>query len=125
QTREFDANEVYPYRIEGLGKNLIPTATDFKMIDKFEKVTDENSADTARELAKAEALCAGYTSGAALKGLTQRQEEGEVDENNNIVVIFPDHGSRYMSKIYNDEWMNQQGFFDSETAEIHKIEYIK
>lgn len=125
QTKEFDANEIYPYRIEGLGKNLIPTATDFNIIDKFEKVTDESSAHTARELAKTEGLFVGYTSGAAMQGLKQLEEEGEFDENSNIVVIFPDHGSRYMSKIFNDEWMSQQGFFDSETAEIHKIEYIK
>ncbi|KXO00101.1 cystathionine beta-synthase [Aequorivita aquimaris] len=125
QTKEFDANEIYPYRIEGLGKNLIPTATDFNIIDKFEKVTDESSAHTARELAKTEGLFVGYTSGAAMQGLKQLEEEGEFDENSNIVVIFPDHGSRYMSKIYNDDWMNQQGFFDSETAEIHKIEYVK
>ncbi len=125
QTKEFDANEIYPYRIEGLGKNLIPTATDFNIIDKFEKVTDESSAHTARELAKTEGLFVGYTSGAAMQGLKQLEEEGEFDENSNIVVIFPDHGSRYMSKIYNDEWMNQQGFFDSETAEIQKIEYVK
>lgn len=125
QTKEFDANEIYPYRIEGLGKNLIPTATDFDIIDKFEKVTDESSAHTARELAKTEGLFVGYTSGAAMQGLKQLEEEGEFDENSNIIVIFPDHGSRYMSKIYNDEWMNQQGFFDSETAEIHKIEYVK
>lgn len=125
QTKEFDANEIYPYRIEGLGKNLIPTATDFNIIDKFEKVTDESSAHTARELAKTEGLFVGYTSGAAMQGLKQLEEEGEFDQNSNIVVIFPDHGSRYMSKIYNDEWMNQQGFFDSETAEIHQIEYVK
>ncbi len=125
QTKEFDANEIYPYRIEGLGKNLIPTATDFNIIDKFEKVTDESSAHTARELAKTEGLFVGYTSGAAMQGLKQLEEEGEFDENSNVVVIFPDHGSRYMSKIYNDEWMNQQGFFDSETAQIHKIEYVK
>ncbi|HET8804557.1 MAG TPA: pyridoxal-phosphate dependent enzyme [Aequorivita sp.] len=125
QTKEFDANEIYPYRIEGLGKNLIPTATDFNSIDKFEKVTDESSAHTARELAKTEGLFVGYTSGAAMQGLKQLEEEGEFDENSNIVVIFPDHGSRYMSKIYNDEWMSQQGFFDSETAEIQKIEYVK
>lgn len=125
ETKEFDANEIYPYRIEGLGKNLIPSATDFNIIDKFEKVTDESSAHTARELAKTEGLFVGYTSGAAMQGLRQLEEEGEFDENSNIVVIFPDHGSRYMSKIYNDEWMSQQGFFDSETAEIHKIEYIK
>ncbi|HLT49137.1 PLP-dependent cysteine synthase family protein [Aequorivita nionensis] len=125
QTKEFDANEIYPYRIEGLGKNLIPTATDFNIIDKFEKVTDESSAHTARELAKTEGLFVGYTSGAAMQGIKQLEEEGEFDENSNIVVIFPDHGSRYMSKIYNDEWMQQQGFFDSETAEIHQIEYVK
>lgn len=125
QTREFDADEIYPYRIEGLGKNLIPTATDFNIIDKFEKVTDESSAHTARELAKTEGLFVGYTSGAAMQGLKQLEEEGEFNEDSNIVVIFPDHGSRYMSKIYNDEWMNQQGFFDSETAEIQKIEYIQ
>ena len=125
QTHEFDANEIYPYRIEGLGKNLIPTATDFDIIDKFEKVTDESSAHTARELAKTEGLFVGYTSGAAMQGLKQLEEEGEFSEDSNIVVIFPDHGSRYMSKIYNDEWMSQQGFFDSETAEIQKIEYIK
>jgi len=125
ETKEFDTNEIYPYRIEGLGKNLIPTATDFDIIDKFEKVTDESSAHTARELAKTEGLFVGYTSGAAMQGLKQLEEEGEFDEKSNIVVIFPDHGSRYMSKIFNDEWMNQQGFFDAETAEIQKIEYIK
>ena len=125
QTKVFDADEIYPYRIEGLGKNLIPTATDFNIIDKFEKVTDESSAHTARELAKTEGLFVGYTSGAAMQGLKQLDEEGEFSEDSNIVVIFPDHGSRYMSKIYNDQWMNDQGFFDSETAEIQKIEYIK
>ncbi len=125
QTKEFDANEIYPYRIEGLGKNLIPTATDFNIIDKFEKVTDESSAHTARELAKTEGLFVGYTSGAAMQGLKQLDEEGEFAQDSNIVVIFPDHGSRYMSKIYSDDWMNKQGFFDSETAEIHQIEYVK
>lgn len=125
QTKEFDTDEIYPYRIEGLGKNLIPTATDFDIIDKFEKVTDENSAHTAREIAKTEGLFVGYTSGAAMQGIKQLEEEGEFEENSNVVVIFPDHGSRYMSKIYNDEWMEQQGFFDSETAVIQQIEYVK
>lgn len=125
QTHEFDSDEIYPYRIEGLGKNLIPTATDFDIIDKFEKVTDESSAHTARELAKTEGLFVGYTSGAAMQGLKQLEEEGEFDADSNIVVIFPDHGSRYMSKIYNDDWMAKQGFFDSETAEVQAIEYVK
>ena len=97
ETREFDANEIYPYRIEGLGKNLIPTATDFDAIDDFIKVTDESSAHTARELAKKEGLFVGYTSGAAMQGLIQLEEAGVFEEDSNIVVIFPDHGSRYMS----------------------------
>ncbi|MFT4668935.1 MAG: cystathionine beta-synthase [Flavobacteriaceae bacterium] len=125
ETREFDANEIYPYRIEGLGKNLIPTATDFDVIDDFVKVTDESSAHRARELAKTEGLFVGYTSGAAMQGLIQLEEDGVFDENSNIVVIFPDHGSRYMSKVYNDDWMREQGFFDSENKETAKIEYIK
>lgn len=125
ETREFDTNEIYPYRIEGLGKNLIPTATDFDAIDTFVKVTDESSAHTARELAKTEGLFVGYTSGAAMQGLKQLEEEGAFTENSNIVVIFPDHGSRYMSKIYSDTWMEEQGFFDAKTAEAVGIEYIK
>lgn len=124
ETRQFDTDEIYPYRIEGLGKNLIPTATDFDIIDKFEKVTDESSAHTAREIARTEGLFVGYTSGAAMQGLKQLEEEGEFDELSNIVVIFPDHGSRYMSKIYNDQWMEEQGFFDSETVEVPAIEYV-
>tara|TARA_R110002124_G_scaffold138576_6_gene302302 strand:- start:252965 stop:254002 length:1038 start_codon:yes stop_codon:yes gene_type:complete len=125
QTKEFDANEIYPYRIEGLGKNLIPTATDFDIIDDFVKVTDENSAHTARELAKTEGLFVGYTSGAAMQGIKQLYEAGEFTSESNIVVIFPDHGSRYMSKIYSDDWMNQQGFMDTEHHVPESIEYIK
>lgn len=125
ETREFDTKEIYPYRIEGLGKNLIPTATDFDVIDKFVKVTDENSAHAARNLAKTEGLFVGYTSGAAMQGIYQMEEEGEFDDASNIVVIFPDHGSRYMSKIYNDQWMSDQGFFDAEVTEMEKIEYVK
>ncbi|MCW8980910.1 MULTISPECIES: cysteine synthase family protein [Altibacter] len=125
ETREFDANEIYPYRIEGLGKNLIPTATDFDTIDSFIKVTDETSAHTARELAKTEGLFVGYTSGAAMQGLKQLDEEGIFTEESNVVVIFPDHGSRYMSKIYSDDWMSQQGFFDAKSESHVSIEYIK
>jgi len=126
ETKEFDSNEIYPYRIEGLGKNLIPTATDFDIIDKFVKVTDEESAHTARELAKTEGLFVGYTSGAAMQGLKQLNAEGEFDENSNVVVIFPDHGSRYMSKVFSDDWMTEQGFFDTKNeAAIQHIEFIK
>ncbi|WP_340063060.1 cysteine synthase family protein [Ascidiimonas aurantiaca] len=126
ETREFDSGEIYPYRIEGLGKNLIPTATDFEVIDEFVKVTDEESAHTAREISKTEGLFVGYTSGAAMQGVKQLAIQGEFDEQSNVVVVFPDHGSRYMSKIYCDKWMGEQGFFDSKNIkETQSIEYIK
>ena len=76
ETREFDANEIYPYRIEGLGKNLIPSATDFDVIDKFIKVSDEESAHMAREIALKEGLFVGYTSGAAMRARSTRRGSG-------------------------------------------------
>ena len=126
ETREFDEKEIYPYRIEGLGKNLIPTATDFDLIDDFVKVTDEASAHTAREIAKTEGLFVGYTSGAAMQAVKQLDDAGEFKDSDVIVVIFPDHGSRYMSKVYSDKWMNEQGFFDSQNEEAaQSIQYVK
>ena len=125
ETKELDTDEIYPYRIEGLGKNLIPSATDFDSIDFFIKVTDEDSAHTAREVTKSEGLFVGYTSGAAMQAVKQLNAMGEFDNDSVVVVIFPDHGSRYMSKIYNDDWMNEQGFFDAMNEEApNKIEYI-
>ncbi len=125
ETGEFDKNEIYPYRIEGLGKNLIPTATNFDVIDTFVKVNDEESAHTAREIAKTEGLFVGYTSGAVMQALKQLNEEGEFKANDKVVVIFPDHGSRYMSKVFNDKWMEDQGFFDSKNeATLKKVQYI-
>lgn len=126
ETKEFDAEEIYPYRIEGLGKNLIPTATDFDLIDHFMKVTDEESAHTTREITKREGLFVGYTSGAVMQAIKQYAEEGEFTAESNVIAIFPDHGSRYMSKVYSDDWMNEQGFFDSINAEeVQKVEFIK
>ncbi|WP_194767592.1 PLP-dependent cysteine synthase family protein [Tamlana sp. I1] len=126
ETREFDEKEIYPYRIEGLGKNLIPGATDFDVIDEFVKVTDEESAHTAREIARTEGMFVGYTSGAAMQAIKQLGEEGEFKENDKVVIIFPDHGARYMSKVYSDKWMNDQGFFDSvNAAAAENIQYIK
>ena len=126
ETREFDANEIYPYRIEGLGKNLIPTATDFDVIDQFIKVTDEDSAHTTRELAHTEGIFGGYTSGAVVQAVKQLQEQSLWVESDVVVMIFPDHGSRYMSKVFNDKWMKDQGFMD-ETLKpsIKPIEYVK
>jgi len=125
ETREFDDKEIYPYRIEGLGKNLIPTATDFDAIDKFVKVTDEESAHTAREVSNTEGLFVGYTSGAAMQALKQLNEEGEFKPTDKVVVIFPDHGSRYMSKIYSDKWMEDQGFFDTKNKIQSIVDYVK
>ncbi len=126
ETGEFDKNEIYPYRIEGLGKNLIPSATNFEVIDKFMKVTDQESAHTARELARKEGLFVGYTSGAAMQAVKQYDAEGMFTQDSNIVVILPDHGSRYMSKIYNDSWMEEQGFFDSvQEVNPKTIEYVQ
>ncbi len=126
ETQEFDSNEIYPYRIEGLGKNLIPTATDFDSIDYFMKVKDEDAAHMSRRISQTEGLFVGYTSGAAMQAVKLLNEEGRFNKDSKVVVIFPDHGSRYMSKIYNDQWMQDQGFFDSKStiAEQH-IEYIK
>ena len=126
ETQELDVNEIYPYRIEGLGKNMIPSSTDFAVIDYFEKVSDEESAHTAREISLKEGIFAGYTSGAALQAVIQLQQTGVFNENSNVVIIFPDHGSRYMSKIYSDKWMRDQGFFDSShIQDSKKVEYIQ
>ena len=126
ETREVDSNEIYPYRIEGLGKNLIPSATDFNIIDAFVKVTDESSAHTARELAHTEGIFGGYTSGAVLQAVKQLQDENTFKPSDVVVMIFPDHGSRYMSKVYNDQWMKEQGFMDDTLKPTTKpIAYIK
>jgi cystathionine beta-synthase len=126
ETGELDTEEIYPYRIEGLGKNLIPDATDFEIIDQFIKVTDEESAHMARELCKTEGIFAGYTSGAALQAVKQLDAAGEFTADSRVVIIFPDHGSRYMSKVYSDQWMEDQGFFDSQNVgEPEKVQYIK
>lgn len=125
ETGELDPKEIYPYRIEGLGKNLIPTATDFDVIDVFEKVTDEDSAHRAREIAVAEGIFAGYTSGAAMQAVIQLAAKGEFTKDSKVVVIFPDHGSRYMAKVYSDTWMQEQGFFDAKKHVQEEIQYIK
>lgn len=117
ETGIFDKNEIYSYKIEGLGKNLIPTATDFSVIDQFTKVTDKDAALMARKIAVTEGMFVGYTSGAALQGTYQYHKDNMFDDNSYVVIIFPDHGSRYMSKIYSDAWMKKQGFLKEEKEE--------
>ncbi len=126
ETGELDEEEIYPYRIEGLGKNLIPAATDFNSIDRYIKVTDADSAHMARKIAHAEGMFVGYTSGAAMQAVMQYHMEGEFEACSNVVVLFPDHGSRYMSKVYSDEWMENQGFMDGKKLDtIKEVQYIK
>ena len=112
ETGVFDKNEISPYKIEGVGKNLIPSATDFDVIDIYEKVSDKEAALTAREIVKAEGIFAGYTSGAVVQASKQFASQNYFDKDSFVVLIFPDHGSRYMKKIYSDVWMKKQGFFE-------------
>ena len=124
ETGILDPGEIFPYKIEGLGKNFIPSSTKFELIDSFVKVSDKESAHSALELTKAEGIFLGYTSGAILQALKQLSRENEFKEESKVVVVFPDHGSRYMSKIYNDDWMYENGFYDKSNSDIKKIEYI-
>ncbi len=126
ETGEFDTNEIYPYRIEGLGKNLIPSATDFEVIDEFIKVSDEESAHTARDISKTEGIFAGYTCGAVMQAIKQLNSTGAFPKSSKVVAIFPDHGSRYMSKIYSDSWMEAQGFLNnSKVEETPKVQVVR
>ncbi len=108
ETGIFDHNEIYSYTTEGIGEDIIPKNVDFTLIDHFEKVTDKDAALMTRELAKKEGIIAGNSCGSALAGLMQMKKN--IQESDVIVVILPDHGSRYMGKIYNDSWMKKQNF---------------
>jgi cystathionine beta-synthase len=110
ETGELDLKEVSPYKIEGLGKNLIPTATDFDVIDIYEKVTDKEAALEARNIVKKEGMFPGYTSGAVMQATKQYASKGMFTEDSFVVLIFSDHGSRYMNKIYSDVWMKENNF---------------
>jgi len=108
ETGNFDNNEIYPYKLEAVGKNIIPDNVDFSVIDQFVKAEDKSSAFRARQLAKREGLFVGYSSGAAMQGVFKIREELKADDY--VVVLFPDHGSKYLGKIYNNEWMEEAGF---------------
>jgi cystathionine beta-synthase len=115
ETGEYDVNEIYSYQIEGTGKNIIPANCNFDLVDKFVKVTDKESAFRTRELARLEGIMAGYSSGAGVQAVFQIQHE--LTAGNVVVLIFPDHGSKYLGKVFNDEWMRQQGFMPDVDAE--------
>lgn len=122
ETGEFDQNEIYPYKVEGLGKTIIPKNVLFQYIDDFVKVTDRKSAQRARALARMEGLLLGYSSGSALEAVFKIQNE--LKPTDVVVILFPDHGSRYLGKIYNDEWMNQQGFTPLKDDSYNKLKRI-
>ena len=108
ETNTFDEKEIYPYMTEGIGEDIIPKNVDFELIDLFEKVSDKEAALMTRELAKEEGILAGYSCGAALRGVIQLKNK--LRESDIVVVILPDHGSRYLAKIFNDEWMKKNKF---------------
>ena len=112
ETGEFDEAEIYPYITEGIGEDILPKNVDFSVIDRFEKVTDKDGAVMARRLAREEGLLLGYSAGSAVAGL--RQLADELGPDDLVVVVIHDHGSRYIAKIYNDDWMRDRGFLDSE-----------
>ncbi len=113
RTGEIDMNEVHPYISEGFGEDFVPQNYDMHVIDHFEQVTDKDGAVMARRIAKEEGLFCGYSAGSCLQGLMQLKDSlkaGDV-----VVCIFHDHGSRYVGKIYNDQWMMERGFLDVKT----------
>ena len=110
ETGILDKNEIYPYITEGIGEDFLPKNVDFSVIDHFEKVTDKDAALMTRRIAREEGIFAGNSAGSAMAGLLQLKDhfrEGDV-----IVVIFHDHGSRYLGKMFNDDWMREKGFFE-------------
>lgn len=110
ETGIFDKNEIYPYITEGIGEDILPKNVDFDIIDGFTKVTDKDAAIYARRLAHEEAMFLGNSAGAAIKGVLQLQAHFTKDDL--VVVLFHDHGSRYVGKMYNDDWMREKGFLE-------------
>jgi cystathionine beta-synthase len=110
ETGIFDKNEIYPYITEGIGEDFLPKNVDFDVVDHFEKVTDKDAALMTRRIAREEGIFAGNSAGSAMAGLLQLKDRFVRDDV--IVVIFHDHGSRYLGKMFNDDWMREKGFFE-------------
>ncbi len=123
ETGIYDEKEIYSYRIEGTGKNIIPDNVNFDVIDRYIKVTDKHSAFKARRLAKQEGLLVGYSSGAVMQGLFEIR--GELKPDDMPVLIMADHGSRYLGKIFNDEWMEEQGFLYGQNNYKYMLRFRK
>jgi cystathionine beta-synthase len=114
ETGRIDPDEIYPYVTEGIGEDIVPLNYDFTLIDHFEKVSDREAALMAREITRKEGIFVGYSSGSAVQGLIQLKDRLHSDDL--VVVILPDHGSRYVGKIYNDEWMRDRGWLEVKTV---------
>ena len=110
ETGIFDKNEIYPYITEGIGEDFLPKNVDFSLIDHFEKVTDKDAALMTRRIAREEGIFAGNSAGSAMAGLLQLKDHFTKDDV--VVVIFHDHGSRYLGKMFNDDWMRAKGFLE-------------
>lgn len=119
ETGIFDKNEIYPYITEGIGEDFLPQNVDFSLIDHFEKVTDKDAALMTRQIAMQEGIFAGNSTGSAVAGTLQmkdRFKEGDV-----VVIIFPDHGTRYLGKMYNEDWLRERGFLKDEKLTARDI----
>src|ERR1700733_9102114 len=119
ETGIMDKNEIYPYITEGIGEDFLPANVDFNLIDHFEKVTDMDAALMTREIARKEGIFAGNSTGSAIAGVLQMKDmfkEGDV-----VVVIFPDHGTRYLGKMYNEDWLRDRGFLKDGKLTAHDI----
>lgn len=112
ETGILDKNEIYPYITEGIGEDFLPQNVDFEVIDLFEKVTDKDAALMTRDIARKEGIFAGNSAGSALAGLLQLKDQLKAGDL--VVVIFHDHGSRYMGKMYNEDWLRERGFLKDE-----------
>jgi len=110
ETGIFDKNEIYPYITEGIGEDFLPQNVDFSIIDHFEKVTDKDAAIMTRRIAREEAILAGNSAGSAMAGLMQMKDRFKAGDV--VVVIFHDHGTRYLGKMFNDDWMRDRGFLE-------------
>lgn len=114
ETGIFDENEIYPYITEGIGEDILPENVDFDIIDGFTKVTDKDAAVYTRKLAKEEGIFVGNSAGSAIKGVLQLKEHFKKDDV--VVVLFHDHGSRYVGKMFNDDWMRDRGFLEEDVT---------
>ena len=119
ETGVFDKDEVYPYITEGIGEDFLPKNVDFSLIDHFEKVTDKDAALMTREIALQEGIFAGNSTGSAVAGVLQLKDWFKKDDV--VVIIFPDHGSRYMGKMYNEDWLRERGFLKDEKLTARDI----